>query len=340
MLWWTVGASIKMVKATGFLNSITALGALLFTMINLCGTGAQAEPFDFPIESLFQDSSRKFPPVLMYHDVVARFYHQPELCREAQRASDRLDEDRFCQPSSDVTFAQFMAQMEYLRDKNYQTLTMAEYFEIRTGKKSIPSHAVVITFDDGYSGNYNLAYPLLKAMGFKATFFVHTDYVGALKNHPPELADPGAIHQKLNTDKNHVSWHQLREFEQFMGPEQKPLFRVYAHTKTHPRLSEISDIDLKEELNGSKQALERELGGERAFLAYPYGDYTPAKAPFDARVIRAAHAAGYLMAFTIEPTEGTPDAIKQGLFTIPRISMTLSPETDSVKLAEQFARQL
>jgi peptidoglycan/xylan/chitin deacetylase (PgdA/CDA1 family) len=59
-----------------------------------------------------------------------------------------------------------------------------------------------------------------------------------------------------------------------------------AHTRTHACLPDVSDEELAEELAGSKEDLERELGVSCRTAAYPYG-------AADERVRIAARAAGF-----------------------------------------------
>ena len=47
--------------------------------------------------------------------------------------------------------------------------------------QNVPSRAVAITFDDGYSDNYREAYPLLKAAGLPATIFVASGKVDSTR---------------------------------------------------------------------------------------------------------------------------------------------------------------
>ena len=63
-------------------------------------------------------------------------------------------------------------QWEYLKREGYNTLSLAEYLDIISGKKAITGKAVLLTFDDGYRNNLQYVYPLLKELGWKATFFI------------------------------------------------------------------------------------------------------------------------------------------------------------------------
>src|SRR5438552_18335492 len=75
-------------------------------------------------------------------------------------------------------------------------------------KRQLPKRAVVITFDDGYRAFREYAYPVLKELGFPATLFVYTDYVGAGRNalsweDPKSLAAEGfdvQAHPKTHAD--------------------------------------------------------------------------------------------------------------------------------------------
>lgn len=68
---------------------------------------------------------------------------------------------------------------------------------------------------------------------------------------------------------------------------------VGAHTRTHPQLSALSDDELRGEIRGSKQELERGLDGPVRMFAYPFGQ----REDFDARAEQAARQAGYACAF-------------------------------------------
>lgn len=69
-------------------------------------------------------------------------------------------------------------------------------------------------------------------------------------------------------------------------------WEVGSHTRTHPRLPEVGDEQLVDELAGSRRDCEEGLGRPCATLAYPYG-------AVDDRVVRAAGEAGYRFAVTL-----------------------------------------
>ena len=100
-------------------------------------------------------------PILMYHYVDA----EPPL---DSPYADGLT----------VRTPDFEAQMDYLADKGYQPVTLDQVYAAMAGLTTLPAKPVVITFDDGGTDNYTVAYPILREHGFVATFFVITGMVG------------------------------------------------------------------------------------------------------------------------------------------------------------------
>ena len=81
-----------------------------------------------------------------------------------------------------------------------------------------------------------------------------------------------------------MSWDQLRSLAR-SGHE------VGSHSMTHPILPLVDDLQLDEEIRGSKARLEAELGVPCESFCYPNGDC-------DERVVGAVRRAGYLRAVT------------------------------------------
>jgi peptidoglycan/xylan/chitin deacetylase (PgdA/CDA1 family) len=67
-------------------------------------------------------------------------------------------------PNVSTTPSGFARQMDYVAHK-YHVISATDLVAfIRRGQK-LPSHAALITFDDGYLDNYTNAYPILKVSG-------------------------------------------------------------------------------------------------------------------------------------------------------------------------------
>lgn len=60
----------------------------------------------------------------------------------------------------------------------FDFLSIDQAVDFLEGKRHLKRDSVVATFDDGYRGIYDHAYPMLKKKGVPAVFYVCTDYVG------------------------------------------------------------------------------------------------------------------------------------------------------------------
>src|ERR1700741_2937317 len=69
--------------------------------------------------------------------------------------------------------------MRYLKSQGYRVVSLKEFLEFVSLKRQLPRKSLVLTFDDGYRAFIQYAYPVLKELGFTATLFVYTDYIGA-----------------------------------------------------------------------------------------------------------------------------------------------------------------
>lgn len=63
----------------------------------------------------------------------------------------------------------------------FDFLSIDQAVDFLEGKRHLKRDSVVITFDDGYRGIYDNAYPILKKKGVPAIFYVCTDYVGTAR---------------------------------------------------------------------------------------------------------------------------------------------------------------
>jgi len=185
-------------------------------------------------------------PILVYHSVMP---HHPGQTTE-QRVLD-------------VDDSVFVAQMQYLVDGGYRVVSFAALVDALEGRDTLPSRAVVITFDDGWENQYSHAFPILRRFGLTATFFVFTSPIG--------------IDRKLMT------WEQLREL-------QAAGMTIGSHTRTHPVLPDYHAA-LHNEVAMSRADIAQHLGRAPDFFAYPFGAW-------DAQCAAWARTAGYRAART------------------------------------------
>src|SRR5207244_3675751 len=119
------------------------------------------------------------------------------------------------------------------------------------------------------------AYPVLADLGFTATTFLITDYVGA-----------------NNTWDMRYTWRPLahldwRTVEQWRARG----FDFASHTASHARLTWLGDARAADELGRARETLVRRLGASAGrAVAYPFG-------AADARVERLARSAGHELGF-------------------------------------------
>lgn len=161
---------------------------------------------------------------------------------------------------------QFEKQMKYLADNGYTAITPAEMLDAWQNGTPLPDKPVVITFDDGYVDNYKNAFPILEKYNLRATIFLISDYVGMYPNY--------------------LTWSQISEMQD------SGRIDFESHTLSHKQLDATSPEETKNQLEGSKQALEWHLGKTINFIAYPCGSY-------DDDLIRMTREAGYRAAFTV-----------------------------------------
>lgn len=89
-------------------------------------------------------------------------------------------------------------------------------------------------------------------------------------------------------DEDALTWDDLRA----LGND--PLVTIGAHSQTHRRLATLDESQLRHEVAGGRERLERELGRSVHHFAYPYGG----PAACGAREFRATADAGYRTAVT------------------------------------------
>ena len=166
----------------------------------------------------------------------------------------------------------FSAHVRALRRAGYHAVTLQRVWDAWHGRATLPRRPIVISFDDGTAGHVRHALPVLRSVRW-----------------------PGVLN---------LAWNFLPDIGGTMAVRRlaRAGWEIDSHSLTHPDLTGLSDAELTRELTGSRARIRRAFGARAAnFFAYPAGRH-------DARVRRAARAAGYLAATTIERGFAMPTA--------------------------------
>jgi len=198
-------------------------------------------------------SSLTIPPVLCYH----RIGGPPEL------------------GVTRVARSVFARQMHALARSGWRTVPLGAFVTRVQRGIAASDHEFLLSFDDGYASLADTAYPVLADVGFTATTFLVTDFVGR-----SNTWDVRYTWRRLP----HLGWDAIARWHG-RGLE------FASHTASHARLTWLSDERAADELGRSRQTLLGRLGPDAGrAVAYPFG-------ASDQRVERLARAAGYDVGF-------------------------------------------
>ena len=226
--------------------------------------------------SLYVNRKKYEVPVIMYHRVINNAENEGVY-------GTYIYEDMF------------KKHLQYLKDKNYTVITFKDLDKIgwrnrfEKGKKYI-----ILTFDDGYKDNYDLAFPILKEFNFKATIFL----MGSLTYNEWDVKAGGERKFSL------MSVEMIKEMQDY-GIE------FGAHTFNHPKINTLSNEEIEHQIVDVKKPLEEKIGKEIITFAYPYGilnDYAK----------EMAKKAGYTFALA---TDSGSVCLSDDLYQIRRIAI-------------------
>jgi peptidoglycan/xylan/chitin deacetylase (PgdA/CDA1 family) len=191
-------------------------------------------------------------------------------------------------PATGVSSQAFAAQMEYLRKKNYRSISFEQLADYFLQGRPLPSRPVIISFDDGYLDNFTRAYPILKKNGFRATIFLVSDYIG---------------------QRSEWAGCKGENVAPLMSGEQlliliKEGFEPGGHTRRHTDLTAVSPEEARREVEAGKQDLENLLQRPVRSFAYPFGNFNP-------EVVEMVRRAGFTAARTVhtDNTHGLEDLL-------------------------------
>lgn len=202
--------------------------------------------------SIYAQSSVTLP-ILLYHDIQETGEGESVIARDV-----------------------FLSHLDALQEAGYETVTFQQVIDFVQHGSPLPSKPILITFDDGYLSNYQIAWPALQERGMVGTIFVigcsvgkdtykdtgvpiipHFSYVQAR-----EMLNSGVMSIQSHT----YDLHQYRPLEPDGGregvlPKEGETLAAY-------------EASLRRDLRLARMMLEENTGESIQVLSYPYGLYT------------------------------------------------------------------
>lgn len=234
-------------------------------------------------------------PILTYHHVL------------------RDQENKYFRYTSTTTSdTAFDAQMAYLKEAGYQTISMYELEGYLNNTLNIPAKAVVLTFDDGLKSVYRYAYPILKKYGQQATAFIISSRIKV----KPQPWDPNSL--------QFMSISELKEIQSVFDIQSHTHFLHRYSDDKRPVLLSRTEHNIELDFERSRRAL-TQFNPKVRYISYPFGAYNDS-------AIQAARLAGYHLAVTTVRGKVKPG---DNPFTLKRLYIL---STDSISaMAERIA---
>lgn len=184
-------------------------------------------------------------------------------------------------PDLTVEPSVFAGELDAIARRGFHTITQQQLYDALFRGRALPPRPVLLTVDDGYVDDVRTILPQLQARHMVATFYIIT----------ARFHEPGFVNET-----------EVRRLDA-AGMD------VGAHTRTHVPLNAVPTAEMKGQILGSRNDLQRVLGHPVQWFAYPYGSY-------NAAVVAEVRKAGFVLAVT---TQGGTRASAQAPLTIPRI---------------------
>lgn len=229
--------------------------------------------------------------------------------------------------TSEITKEKFEEHIKYLKENDYQTVTFDDLLNYVEKGIELPEKPIIITFDDGYLSNYEIAYPILKQYEMKATIFMIGSTVGNLENYKEtdypiiphftmaqakEMVESGVITIQSHT----YDMHQWAPYE--TGDKiRENILKLDGET-------EMEYIEIvKNDIEKSRSQIE-ELGIELNTLAYPSGKY-------DTLANVALKESKIKVTVSIEEGENTIiKGLPQSLYALKRYNMDMETNIENI----------
>lgn len=165
----------------------------------------------------------------------------------------RFGESRY--PSTNVSLAVFEAQLQILKEKKANVITLGSLLQHLRAGSALPERCVVLTVDDAFTSFRDGGMPLLRRFGYPVTLFVNSDSIGS---------------------SGYLTWSELRR----LAAEGIEIGNQSAsHDYLLDRRRGESNAQWRErvrrDLLRAQESLKEHLGSTPQLFAYPYGEFDP-----------------------------------------------------------------
>lgn len=159
----------------------------------------------------------------------------------------------------------FEKQIEGLRKLGYKIITYDDLIAYNNGEKKLPQKSLILTFDDGWVGNYTVLFPIVKEYNIPIAINVIDNKVG---------------------EEGYLNWEQIKEMSD------SGLVYIYSHGKEHIESYKIETEQFVDDIEYAHSNIEKNIGKNvTKVYTYPYGLYEEEK-------IEALAKAGFVQNLT------------------------------------------
>ena len=192
-------------------------------------------------------------PILMYHS----------LTEKVEQASDTI-----------ITTDAFEEQIAALTEAGYTAVFYDDLRDYVNEGKTLPEKPILITFDDGYSSNLELAMPILEKYGQCATVSVIGVSVGK-----DTYKDTGiAMYPHFSLDEARTAYEKgVFDFQSHTYDMHRNDYDDEPREGMMPKEGESEEdyiSALREDFSRSQSQMEEGIGNEVFVITYPHGKFT------------------------------------------------------------------
>ncbi len=167
-------------------------------------------------------------PIFLYHDIVEE---------KEQIVYDYMQTDK----------ETFEKQIKGLLKLNYRVISYEELIKYKNGEIALPKRVCLIDFDDGYEGNYKVAYEIIKKYNIPVNIYIVNNCIGTT---------------------GYMNWEQLEQLDK------SGLVTINTHSSNHNNFNTLNKNEAVQDVVNAHKQIEQKLGHTQIkVFTYPCGLY-------------------------------------------------------------------